>query len=169
VNTSPNPGPGLFLIIGAGLCLGAVAYDSADYLTEYPGTIVTVAAVTLIVLALVTVVSVSEGTEKASLLIGTLLAGYMAQIVVFTLYVTHDFRDGVILATAGGAMLLIGAMWGVATLGRNSRRQASGSLPQTAYATSAQSAAAPAGWYPDPAGGPGHRYWDGASWGQMHP
>jgi Protein of unknown function (DUF2510) len=23
---------------------------------------------------------------------------------------------------------------------------------------------APAGWYPDPSGAPGHRWWDGASW-----
>jgi Protein of unknown function (DUF2510) len=28
----------------------------------------------------------------------------------------------------------------------------------------AMTSVAPAGWYPDPSGAPGHRWWDGASW-----
>ncbi|WP_264001451.1 DUF2510 domain-containing protein, partial [Mycolicibacterium gadium] len=30
-------------------------------------------------------------------------------------------------------------------------------------------AAAAAGWYPDPAGGNGQRYWDGSTWGPVAP
>lgn len=37
-------------------------------------------------------------------------------------------------------------------------------VPAPAYASGPQ-APTPAGWYPNPAG-PGHRYWDGATWTQ---
>ncbi len=35
--------------------------------------------------------------------------------------------------------------------------------------TGAAAQTTPAGWYPDPSGTPGQRYWDGQAWGQLAP
>lgn len=39
-----------------------------------------------------------------------------------------------------------------------------GAVPQVAPAQPAAQPATPAGWYPDPNGGGGQRYWDGSAW-----
>jgi hypothetical protein len=140
-----NPVGSVLLVLGAGLSAGAMAWDDGGQLLQWPATVVTVMA---------------------------------ALVVVLAVWLSREFRDGVVLASAGSAALIVA---GCVTLHALVRVRTP--RPETAVTTSAPArmtasvatpaanpgaATAPPGWYPDPAGSAGQRYWDGSTWGQTY-
>lgn len=173
MNQRPTPFAGILAIAGAGLSLGAAAWDSLNTLVEYPTVIVTLLAAGLIVSAVIGLAAGARGAYGVSVVLALLLAGYWLNTVTLTLYFTHEFADAIVLATLGGAVAIIGAALTLSELVRT--RPAPSALPHSPVQTpvtgqhAAVAGAAPAGWYPDPGGGGGQRYWDGAAWGQTYP
>ncbi len=177
----PNPFANLLLILGAGLCIAGAGYDGADGLFRYPTTLITVMAGLAIVLAIAGLLGAGRGADGLGVVFGLLLAGYVANTVTLTLYFTHTFEGAVVFITLGSAILIIAASLALYELvrvrtpqGRTAsfaQRSAGvhASEQPTGVLAAQQAAVAPAGWYPDPAGGSGQRYWDGAAWGQTHP
>jgi hypothetical protein len=175
--TSPaqnNPLADILLVAGAALCLGAIGYDDAEQLTSFPGTMVLVAGILTGLCALTALAEASPYSEPVAVLLGAVLFGYMAHDVVPALkYLSEsgtDFEGAILVATFGCVALLIGVLASFVPSGPpreatpgEPRRQ--GTTPATSTRARA-AAAAPAGWYPDPGGGPGQRYWDGEQWGQ---
>ena len=167
-----NPLSNILLLAGAALCVGAIGYDGADQLTSFPGTIVLVAGILTGLCALAGLFGARPPFDRIALLLGAVLFGYMANDVVPALKYSSDFgsefEGAILVATFGCVALLLAVLSSFlqsgaarATTPGEPRRQG----PDAASAQ-ASTAAAPAGWYPDPGGGPGQRYWDGDQWGQ---
>lgn len=114
-------------------------------------------------------IAASPNSDRAAVLIGAILLGYVANDLVLVLKYSDEFEGATVLATFGCVALSIGILSSFMPGGA-----ARTSLPNLARSVSvpAESApparsAAPAGWYPDPAGGPGQRFWDGEQWGHV--
>jgi hypothetical protein len=168
----------VLLVLGAGLSAGAMAWDDGGQLLQWPAIVVTVMAALVVVLALAALLGGGRVSEAVSLIVALLLAGYVANQVVLAVWLSREFRDGVVLASAGSAALIVA---GCVTLHALVRVRTP--RPETAVTTSAPArmtasvatpaanpgaATAPPGWYPDPAGSAGQRYWDGSTWGQTY-
>jgi len=162
-----NPLANLMIIVGAGLCLGTAGYEDVDALTTFPAVIILVGGIVAAVCALTGLVAASPNSDRAAVLIGAILLGYVANDLVVVLKYSGEFEGATVLATFGCVALSIGILSSFMPGGA-----APTSLPNLARSVSSPaetappaSSAAPAGWYPDPAGGPGQRYWDGEQWG----
>jgi hypothetical protein len=173
-----NPVGSLLLVLGAGLSAGAMAWDDAGQLLQWPVIVVTVMATLVVVLALAALLGGGRVSEAVGLVVALLLAGYVANQVVLSVWLSREFRDGVALASAGSAVLIVAGCVTLHALVRvrtpQARTAAMSSAPArmsasvTTPAANPGAATAPPGWYPDPAGSAGQRYWDGSAWGQTY-
>lgn len=172
VPAQTNPLSRFLLLAGAALCVGAIGYDDADQLTAFPGWIVLVAGILTGLCALAGLLAASAPTDRIALLLGAVLFGYMANDVVLVLKFSSEsgveFEGAIVVATVGCVALLLALLSSFLNSGAPRATTPDEPRRQRASGTSAQAgtAVAPAGWYPDPGGGPGQRYWDGEQWGQ---
>jgi ubiquitin-protein ligase len=140
-----NPLGGILLLLGAGLCVGSMAWDGSDQLLQWPVVVVTVTGAFVIVLALAALLGGGRLVDAIGLVLALLLAGYVSNQVVLSVWLSHEFRDGVVMAAAGSAVLMVG---GAVTLDALVRLR-------TSVARTAIPATAPARLVP----GPGWRCW----------
>ncbi len=159
--SSRNPLAGLLLLLGSGLTLGGAAWGDAHNLIRYPVTVMSAAAAVLIIAAVAALVARAVAADAIAVVLGLLLAGYVANTVILSLYFVRSLNNGLGLLLAGGLVLIAGAVAGIVGLVRVQTPRA--------QVQAATTGVAPAGWYPDPSGGVGQRYWDGIAWGQSHP
>ncbi len=113
--------------------------------------------------AVVAVVSLSKPLSRAAHSLA--IAGGGAVFGTFAFYLVEYSPDGgyafgALIGGVAGVLGLVGAVLlaaGAANLGTAAPKR-----PQPAAA--AAPATTPAGWYPDPSGAGGQRYWDGSAW-----
>jgi hypothetical protein len=146
----------------------------------------------LLTVALLTIALVTKrpAFSLAAAVVALLACGFLISTPVFLAFNQFDFvRAGLWIGVVGGVLLGAGALMtylaeqmGPADV--LERKALSASPPTTTGAVYAptpateiaakpaapagaplqESTAIPAGWYPDPAGGAGQRYWDGQKW-----
>jgi hypothetical protein len=153
----------------AGLATFMPAYDNFDedsvtYWTFHTRwdivTIIIVAAV--VTLGILSIVRPMRGVNIALAATAAATAGIF---LPYPVEASEGVKAGIFLMGAGGVIACIGAIFVLLT------EFAAVPAPQSATPPPAPTparapAAVPAGWFPDPAGSPGHRYWDGQAWTQ---